>query len=81
MRIFRAHVYFEACASFDVAAESRAVARLIARDWFENLPGAIIDTTVEVEGKQVHIEDVSGGINEIGIEEDPYEPEDLCPST
>lgn len=80
MKVFRVHVYFEACASCDVAADTREDAERAARAWFEQLSGEIFDTTVELDGRQVHVEDANGGINEIDVEEEPYEPEDPCPS-
>ena len=79
MKVFRAHVYFEACASFDVAAETREYAEAVARCWFAQLTDQVIDTDVVVEGRQMHVEDAMGGLNEIDVEEEPYEREDPCP--
>ena len=76
MKTYRAHVYFEACASFDVEAETHEDAKLLAWNWLDHLPGDIVDTTVEVDGKHVHIEDANGGINEFDVEEEPYEREE-----
>ena len=81
MKVYRAHVYFEACASFDVEAGTREYAEAVARAWFAQLTDQVIDTGVVVEGKRIHVEDAMGGINEIDVEKEPYEREDPWPST
>jgi hypothetical protein len=78
MKVFKAHVYFEACASFDVPVglgESRKEAEIAARKWFGSLVDPVIDTDTVVDGRRVHLEDPGGDINCIDVEEEPYEKE------
>ena len=75
-KTWRVHAYFEACASFDVVAETHDKAKRKAEDFLKNLSDSLVDTTVELDGKMLHIEDSDEGIREIDVEEDPRE-EDL----
>ena len=75
MKTYRAHVYFKACASVDVAVpgdNDHKFAEIVAREWVKNLSGPLIDTTVECDGAAVHIEDVLDDVISVDVEEEPY---------
>jgi hypothetical protein len=78
---YRAHVYFKACASFDVSVgeggeDGHAAAKLAAKKWVENLSPDLVDQQVECDDKLVHIEDVRDDIISIDVEEEPYTTEE-----
>ena len=73
---WRVHAHFEACASFDVTAPGLTSAYAAARRFTDNLSGSLIDTTVELDGKTLHIEDSDEGVRDVEVDEYYYELND-----
>ena len=81
MNTYRVHVYFKACASFDVNTDAKgeygqAEAEIRAKKWVKNLSTPLLDITVTCDDKPVHIEDVLDDVLSVDVEEEPYEKEE-----
>jgi hypothetical protein len=79
VKTYRAHVYFEACASFDVEVpndKDHKDAAIVVHRLVNDRSCPLVDTTVECAGATLHIEDVEKDIISIDVEEEPYEREE-----